>query len=431
MDSKLKTSSPLSAGLKVLSVIIIVEFLIMAVFHWLNIYARMYPAAVDLTDAFILSIVSSIAIYFWVVKPSRDTIAKIQFTANELERSNFELEQTKRLTKSIIDSMPEAISLLDTTDFSIVWANSTFLRAYGDEPKVMGKHCYEITHHRPDVCSPPNDICPLMETVRTGGHATYEHVHYGKKGGKIYVEVSTSPVRDEKGDIVQVVHVQRDITERKLIEQNLEKSNRELEQFAYTASHDLKSPVVAMAADLKSLERRNRDKLDQESIKLINGALHSAFRMQSLITGLLTYARLSTPAIEKAMGPVNMGAILDAVQANLKADCEKAGCAIVRHGELPELPAADPVQMTQLLQNLLSNAIKFSGKGPSTIVIGAERKKEEWFFHVKDYGIGIPPEHRERIFGLFQRVSAVGDYEGTGMGLAICKKIVERHGGRI
>ncbi|MDA8090014.1 MAG: ATP-binding protein [Nitrospiraceae bacterium] len=209
---------------------------------------------------------------------------------------------------------------------------------------------------------------------------------------------------------------------------DLERKNRELEQFAYMASHDLRSPVIAIAADLKMFIKRNRAKMDQESINLIEGSLSSAFRMQNLIADLLTYARLGATPQERLRGSINLTEILNVAVDSIKIDCTKAGCSIVRD-ELPRV-AADPAQMIQLFQNLLSNAIKFRGKEPPRIEVRAMRRNMEWLFSVKDNGIGIPLEHQEKIFELFHRVSK-GEYEGTGIGLSICKRIVERHGGRI
>jgi diguanylate cyclase (GGDEF)-like protein/PAS domain S-box-containing protein len=141
----------------------------------------------------------------------------------ERKRLEHSLKRSYELTKAIIDSMSEAISLIDVRNFRIVGVNSTFLKEYGysDESDIIGKHCYEITHHRADVCGPPDDICPLAETTKMGGHFTVEHVHYGKSGEKIYVEISTSPIMDESGNVVQVVHMQRNITERKLMEEKI------------------------------------------------------------------------------------------------------------------------------------------------------------------------------------------------------------------
>ena len=149
----------------------------------------------------------------------------IAFTLDITERkkSEIQLKHAFALTKTIIDSMNDSIALIDVRDFTLVDVNSAFLKNYGytDKSQITGKHCHEITHHRPDVCSAPDDICPLIETVKSKDHFAADHVHYDKQGEKIYVEVSTSPIKDDAGNVIQVVHIQRNITERKLAEEAL------------------------------------------------------------------------------------------------------------------------------------------------------------------------------------------------------------------
>ena len=149
---------------------------------------------------------------------------------SERKAAEQSLKRSAELTRTIIDNMNDAISLIDVHTFRLVSVNSAFLNEYGfrDESEVTGKTCHEITHHRPDVCSAPDDICPLGETVRTGEHITVEHIHYGKDGEKKYVEVSTSPIKDENGNVVHVVHVQKNITERKRAEEALRESEERL-----------------------------------------------------------------------------------------------------------------------------------------------------------------------------------------------------------
>jgi len=152
---------------------------------------------------------------------------------SERKQAENQLRHAYSLTKTIIDSMNDAISLIDVRDFTIVRVNKAFLQSYGysDESEITGKHCYEITHHRPDVCSAPDDICPLVESVKTRGYFAADHVHYDKRGEKIYVEVSTSPIKDEAGNVIQVVHIQRNITERKKAEEALRESEERFRAF--------------------------------------------------------------------------------------------------------------------------------------------------------------------------------------------------------
>jgi signal transduction histidine kinase len=208
---------------------------------------------------------------------------------------------------------------------------------------------------------------------------------------------------------------------------DLERSNRDLQQFAYVASHDLQEPLRTVASFTQLLAKRYGDKLDDKAREFIGFAVDGSKRMQTLINDLLSFSRVGTQG--KALGAVNSDAALDAVLKGLKRSIEESGAVITRD-RLPTV-LADEGQLTQLLQNLVANAIKFQGAGVPRIHIGAERNGSEWKVSVRDNGIGIAPEHHERIFVIFQRLHNKKQYPGTGIGLAVCKKIAERHGGRI
>jgi len=182
-----------------------------------------------------------------------------------------------------------------------------------------------------------------------------------------------------------------------------------------------------VASFTQLLAKRYSDKLDDKAREFIGFAVDGSKRMQTLINDLLSFSRVGTQG--KALGAVNSDAVLDAVLKGLKRSIEESGAVITRD-QLPTV-LADEVQLTQLLQNLVGNAIKFQGAGVPRIHIGAERNGSEWKISVRDNGIGISPEHHERIFVIFQRLHNKTQYPGTGIGLAICKKIAERHGGRI
>jgi signal transduction histidine kinase len=207
----------------------------------------------------------------------------------------------------------------------------------------------------------------------------------------------------------------------------LKRSNADLQQFAYAASHDLKEPLLAITISLKLLKKRYEGKLDQEAEKFISETVDEATRMQTLINDILSYSRVGTSG--RSFVLTDFTAILNRSLSNLKIPLEQSS-AVVTHDPLPKV-MADPIQLVQLLQNLVSNAIKFCGDRKPLIHISAERKGKEWVFSVSDNGIGIPTGHRERIFEIFQRLHTRKEYPGTGIGLAMCKKIVERHGGHI
>jgi signal transduction histidine kinase len=208
---------------------------------------------------------------------------------------------------------------------------------------------------------------------------------------------------------------------------DLERSNTDLQQFAYVASHDLTEPLRMITSYLELLTSRAQDKLGAEEREFIGYAVDGARRMRTLIQDLLAYARVDTRG--RPLGPTDCERVLETVLANLKVAIDESG-VVIEHEPLPAVEG-DDIQLAQVFQNLLGNAIKFRGNASPRIHIGARRNNGEWLFHVKDNGIGIDPKNFSRIFVLFQRLHTRQEYPGTGMGLAICKKIIERHGGRI
>lgn len=207
----------------------------------------------------------------------------------------------------------------------------------------------------------------------------------------------------------------------------LTSSNRELEQFAYIASHDLQEPLRMISSFNQLLEKRYKDKLDADAEEYIDFIVGGVQRMKDLIDDLLLFSRINTEA--KKFDIVKMGDVLDNVLTDLKESVADNNAQII-HEPLPIIKG-DPSQIHQLLQNLLSNAIKFHGKKPPIINISVKELEKEWVFGVSDNGIGISPKHQEQIFNIFKRLHTIDEYSGTGIGLAICKKIVERHGGSI
>lgn len=208
---------------------------------------------------------------------------------------------------------------------------------------------------------------------------------------------------------------------------DLERSNRDLEQFAYVASHDLQEPLRAVGGYVKLLQRRFPEMIEGKAAEFIAGAAEGASRMERLIADLLAFSRVGTRGGEIA--PTDLNLLLEDALRNLEASLAAAN-ASVSSVPLPVLPV-DATQMVQLLQNLIGNALKFRGEDTPTIRIGAQRETESWVFSIQDNGIGIEPQYFERIFQIFQRLHTRKHYPGTGIGLAICKKIVERHGGTI
>ena len=207
----------------------------------------------------------------------------------------------------------------------------------------------------------------------------------------------------------------------------LARSNVELERFAYVASHDLREPLRMVASYTQLLAKRYHGKLDAEADEFIGYAVGGATRMQRLIDDLLAYARVGTQG--KPFERTDCNTVLAQVLSDVQITIRESG-AVVSHDPLPTV-VADPSQIAQVLQNLVGNAIKFRGGEPPRVHVSAEQRGGEWVFSVRDNGIGIDPQYFDRLFQIFKRLHAESDYPGTGIGLAICKKILERHGGQI
>jgi two-component system, chemotaxis family, sensor kinase Cph1 len=209
--------------------------------------------------------------------------------------------------------------------------------------------------------------------------------------------------------------------------QDLERSNAELKKFAYVASHDLQEPLNQVANYVQLLEMRYEEELDEDAKEFINFAVEGVSLMQTLIDDVLAYSKVDMQAIAFQLAEVE--APLNRALSNLRGRIHETG-AIITHDPLPTV-MADSTQLMQLFQNLIANAIKFRSDKPPQIHIGAERLEDEWLFSVRDNGIGLDPRFSDRIFVIFQRLHTREEYPGTGMGLAICKKIIECHRGRI
>jgi signal transduction histidine kinase len=248
--------------------------------------------------------------------------------------------------------------------------------------------------------------------------------------GDLVYSIFVAPVRGAR----YVNLYASDITARKQAEENLkqtlaelERSNQELEQFAYVASHDLQEPLRMVSSFTQLLAQRYHDRLDQDAKEFIAFAVDGASRMQRLIQDLLAYSRVGTRGA--GFAPTDADAALRAALGNLQAAIRETGAEVI-HDPLPSV-WADATQLTQVFQNLIGNAIKFHGDAPPRVRVSATPNGDDWVFAVADNGIGIDPQYCDRVFVIFQRLHSGDRYPGTGIGLALCQRIVQRHGGRL
>jgi PAS domain S-box-containing protein len=340
----------------------------------------------------------------------------------ERERAAAALREATQILQGIIHASPLAVLLLDPGGRVTLW-NPAAERTFGwTEEEVLGRF-------NPTVPEEEEEAFRVFLSRALAGETfpNLEAKRRRKDGTLRDVLVSTAPLRDALGTIRGNISIIADVTERKRAEEQLKEAHSDLRQFSYVASHDLQEPLRSIASFTQLLAKRYRGRLDADADDFIDFIVEGASRMQTLIDDLLAYSRVGTHG--KSFARVDCEEILSRALANLRAAVAESG-AVVTHDPLPAV-GGDGSQLVQLFQNLLSNAVKFRKNDVPRIHVSVKMDGSEWTFGVEDNGIGIDPRHADWVFTVFQRLHTRREYPGTGIGLAVCKRIVERHGGRI
>ena len=267
-----------------------------------------------------------------------------------------------------------------------------------------------------------------MQLAKEQGYASDIRWHRHKNGSEFFANGIMNALHDEQGELIGYAKIMSDETARKQLQDSLTESNIALEQFAYVASHDLQEPLRTMRTFAQLLAGKYRGKLDADADKCLDFIVNAAARMGSLVHDLLAYARTTTE--EARPSSIALDEDLEAALSHLGQAIKESG-AIVTHDPLPTLPV-DRGQMVRLFQNLIGNAVKYRKPDqPSKVHVSAEQKGTEWVISIRDNGIGFDIEYASAIFTPFKRLHTAEEYPGTGVGLAICRRIVQSHGGRI
>jgi len=338
-----------------------------------------------------------------------------------------EIKQSRELFRILFHRSPIGTYIIQNGHFRLVNRQLAYILGY-EEDELIGRPSlgFVLAEDRDAVRE------NAVRMLKAGCSLGYEFRIITKQAKIKWVMETVAPVHYQRkratlGSLV-------DVTERKQVEERLkqitaemQRSNTELEQFAYVISHDLQEPLRMVSSYTQLLAKRYSDKLDSDADEFIAYAVDGAKRMQTLLHGLLDYSRVGTRG--KPFSLVNCEHVVEQAVANLKIAIEESG-ASVSYDVLPTV-MGDEGQLVQLFQNLIGNAIKFRREEPPKVHIWARRRNSVVTFSVNDNGIGINPQHSQSIFEIFRRLHTREEYPGTGMGLAICKKIVERHGGHI
>jgi PAS domain S-box-containing protein len=347
----------------------------------------------------------------------------------ERKRAEEALRESEQRFRILFEQAIDGMMLADAETKRVTLANHQIQRLLGYSEAELLQLTVADLHPAADLPA----VLEQFEQHSRGEITLITNIPVRRKDGTVfYADISASAVRLQQRDCLFGIF--RDITERKEAEAqlqhslaDLERSNQELEQFAYIASHDLQEPLRMVSSYTQLLAQRYEGQLDDKAKKYINYAVDGAIRMQTLINDLLAYSRVGTQA--KPLAPTDSHSVLGEAIRNLAATIEESR-AIITNDDLP-MVRADASQLVLVFQNLLANAIKFRSKDLPRVHVTAQNQGREWVFSVKDNGIGIEPQHAERVFVIFQRLHTRQEHPGTGIGLAVCKRIVERHGGKI
>ena len=339
---------------------------------------------------------------------------------------------TEALLAAIIESSDDAIVSKDLNGIVTSWNKGA--------ERIFGYTAEEAVGQPISMIASPerrDEMPAILERIRRGEKIShYETIRCRKGGERVEISLTVSPIRDGDGRIVGASKIARDISERKLAEEavlrqseRLTRANADLQQFAYVTSHDLQEPLRNIQACTEMFMRKSGEKLETGERELLDLVVNSARRMTGMIGDLLTYARSLDE--DRSFTRVETSTVVEWAVNNLHLSIQSSQAEIMYRRDMMPAVAGNHIALVQLFQNLISNAIKYRGAEPPRIEISAEKSHGMWLFSVRDNGIGIDPAYHKRVFLLFQRLHTAQEYPGTGIGLAVCRRIVQTHGGEI
>lgn len=359
-----------------------------------------------------------------------DELARVSEHIAELEAFKARCEQAEvRITtqneflNNVLEALNHPFYVLDVNDYSIKIANSA--ARFGQLSK--DKTCYALTHRRTSPCNGSEHTCPLQVVKATKQPFSVEHIHYDREGNPRNVEVHAHPIFDSQGNVAQMIEYSLDITKRKMMEKELENYADSIKLFAYSVSHDLKSPLIGINGLTRLLHKQYREMLDDKAKKYCDQILKASEQVLALIEEINIYIKTKERPLN--LEKIKPEKIIDSVREEFWSIISNRGINWSEPENIPEIKA-DRLCFTRILRNLVDNALKYGGKDMHEIKIEYSESEEFHVFSVTDDGVGIKSEDFERVFGLFQRNESSKQQEGTGLGLAIVKEIAEKHMGK-
>lgn len=344
---------------------------------------------------------------------------RLEFLSRQLEEKN-----------SIINSISDALMVLDSKTYEILDVNKSFLEMYGlSEDQVLGRKCYEMTHQLSKPCQEiDNGSCPLENAVKSGNITHVEHVHKNHNGKNLYFEITAYPIKERNGDIARIIHLARDITDRRRAEEALKESSEKIKLFAYSIAHDLKSPALGIFGVTKLLQKHYADSLDERGRKYCMTIRKAAEQIDTLVGQINEY--ISTNELPLSIERTNLKELFRTVKEDFSNQLNSRQIDWREPEYFPEINA-DRLSVLRAIRNLVDNALKYGGEKLSKIEIGFQDTGDYHILSVKDDGIGLKKEEREGLFAAFVRKGTSRGIAGAGIGLAIVKEIAEKHKGKV
>lgn len=357
------------------------------------------------------------------LKKARQRISELEALENKCQLMELDLRRQNQFFHHMLESLTHPFYVLDALDHSIVMANSA--ARLGD---LSAKPtCYSLTHRRSTPCGGSEHTCPLQEVKKTKQPVVVEHIHFDKDGNPRDMEVHAYPIFDDDGNVVQMIEYSLDITERKRLEKEIQDYTEKIKRFAYSISHDLKNPLIAIHGLTSLLARKYHDLLNEKGKVFCTQIVKESQHALILIEEINTFIRTKESPLKFEL--LDVQEILAQVREEFQTSLTNRQILWSQPEVFAEVQA-DRTSLIRVFRNYIDNALKYGGSQLSQISIGYADSDVFHIFSVSDDGVGIPPEQVEKVFGPFQRGESSQGQEGTGLGLAIVEEIARRHGGR-
>lgn len=357
------------------------------------------------------------------LRQAQKRIAACDSLENRCQLAEAELRRQNAFFHHMLESLTHPFYVLDANTYEIILANSA--ARMGD---LSAKPtCYRLTHRRTTPCSGAEHLCPLQEVKRTKQPVTVEHIHFDIDGNPRQMEVHAYPIFDDQGKVVQMIEYSLDISERKRLEEEVRDYAEKIKKFAYSISHDLKNPLIAIRGLTDLLQKRYQDRLDDKGRLICGQIIKESGGALSLIEEINTF--IKTKESPYTFEPLDLKELLAQVREEFQTSLSRQQIEWLEPETIPNV-IADRLSLLRVFRNLVDNALKYGGPDLHHLTIGYEGTADLHILAVGDDGVGVPAEQLEAIFGAFQRGESAAGLEGSGLGLAIVQEIAQRHGGR-